>query len=297
MSDNKKYLWDIYNMSGRPYRFNEERAQEIIQKAKTGMTREALGREYGCKAQTIQRLLERYHAPYVNMDRDFSVPSCNQHYFDKIDTANKAYFLGFLFADGCNVMEKYEVTLHLQSCDRPILEAFKKEINSTLEIKRQSKILPNGETHYYDILKICGKYLCTRLNGLGMTPRKSATIAFPKEGEVPHAFFRDFLRGYVDGNGSLGWDHARRKYEVSITSSKIFCQQYHDYILKELGINCRFYEYKSRGDKPYEDCVISRKVESFKLMDYLYGNSELYLQRKYEKYLIAYNEMNDTKIA
>lgn len=284
-------------MSGRPYRFNEEQAQEIIQKAKTGMTREALGREYGCKAQTIQRLLERYHAPYVNMDRDFSVPSCNQHYFDKIDTANKAYFLGFLFADGCNVMEKHEVTLRLQSNDLPILEAFKKEIGSMLSIKTNSKVLPSGKVHYHNTLKMCGKYLCNRLNELGMTPRKSATITFPKDGEVPHEYFRDFLRGYVDGNGTLAWNCSKRHYLVSITSSKIFCHQYHDYILNELNVNCRYYEYKKRGDKPYEDCVISRKNDAFKVMDYLYKDSELYLQRKYDKYLIAYNEMNGTKIA
>lgn len=65
----------------------------------------------------------------------------NEHYFDKIDTPNKAYILGFFYADGCNIMSKSTVTMSLEETDKEILEKIRLEIGSErqLEFIEQSK--------------------------------------------------------------------------------------------------------------------------------------------------------------
>ena len=41
------------------------------------------------------------------------------------------------------------------------------------------------------------------LISLGCTPRKSLTITFPSERQVPQHLQKDFVRGYIDGDGSI----------------------------------------------------------------------------------------------
>lgn len=203
---------------GNKHMFTDEEIEDVIRKAENGVPRSTLRAEYHCGFSTIERILKEHNVQYVNIDKHHNIPSCNIHYFDSIDTPNKAYFLGFLFADGRNVYKKDEIKIQLQECDLHILESFKKEIESILPIKINRQAISNGEIRNYYILRMCGKHLCDRLNELGMTPNKSATISLPKEGEVPHEYFRDFLRGYVDGNGSISW--CSKRYCISITSSK-----------------------------------------------------------------------------
>lgn len=50
--------------------------------------------------------------------------SLNEEYFDVIDNQNKAYYLGLLYADGCNNVQRYAIHLDLQIDDREIIEKF-----------------------------------------------------------------------------------------------------------------------------------------------------------------------------
>lgn len=69
-------------------------------------------------------------------------------YFNVIDTEKKAYFLGFIYADGCiykrqkgNSLE-ISLNISIQSKDKEILEELEKELNiypSRLKIKHYYK--------------------------------------------------------------------------------------------------------------------------------------------------------------
>lgn len=50
----------------------------------------------------------------------------NDSFFEKIDTEEKAYFLGLFYADGCNYINgnASRVALSLQEDDKKILEIF-----------------------------------------------------------------------------------------------------------------------------------------------------------------------------
>ena len=60
----------------------------------------------------------------------------NESYFEKIDTERKAYWLGYLYADGFVGDEHYHnIVFSQKESDRYIVEAFARDINFTGEIR------------------------------------------------------------------------------------------------------------------------------------------------------------------
>jgi hypothetical protein len=119
-------------------------------------------------------------------------------YFNTIDTQEKAYWLGFLAADGaifCNGRQ-YSITLDLQLRDLHWLERFRDIIAPGATITK------HGDRSYS--VSIGSQEMVRDLMTLGIGPRKSNTLEWPS---VPEGFVIPFLLGYFDGDGSF----SRRK--------------------------------------------------------------------------------------
>jgi hypothetical protein len=85
-------------------KLTDEQKIEICNKYKTGeYTLIKLANEYNVKYPTVSSILK---VRKISLRKDISALhqkyTINQNYFDKIDTEEKAYFLGFLYADGYN---------------------------------------------------------------------------------------------------------------------------------------------------------------------------------------------------
>lgn len=119
-------------------------------------------------------------------------------YFESIDTERKAYWLGFLYADGC-VYEKNEnsksVILELHPDDKYLIEAFIKDIKSDRPICTNKR----GYVSVY----ISSTKMANDLIKLGCIPRKSLVLKFPTEEIVPSKLINHFIRGYMDGDGCI----------------------------------------------------------------------------------------------
>ena len=139
----------------------------------------------------------------------------NNRYFQNIDTPLKAYFLGFIFADGwvCANSEtrNYEFGMELQSEDKYILDELNKELGGIHNIfhAEASKINICGHEANRgdsDILRVYSKPLVMDLISNGISTNKTQKDIIPK---VSEEFFFDFLRGYIDGDGCY-WSTAQR---------------------------------------------------------------------------------------
>jgi len=119
--------------------------------------------------------------------------------FFKSWSPNMAYVLGVVCADGCLVEHGNGYhCLNITSKDRPWLEQIKDVLKAEQRIgaKRQAYQLQiRNQTLYRSLLE------------LGVTPRKSKTLQLPS---VPTDVFPDFVRGYLDGDGTvLVWQESR----------------------------------------------------------------------------------------
>lgn len=192
----------------------------------------------------------------------------NSKYFEKIDSIEKAYFLGLLFADG-NVYNN-TITISLKRCDRDILEKFKSSIE--------------GEMNIYDyknesILKFSDKLFKEFLIYQGVTPNKSLTIKYPK---IKKCFDRHFIRGYFDGDGCISIHKDKRdgsqRGQVNICSgSNYFIEELVDKLvsltnIKRNKIRC------PNGVYNIVDWGGLSDVES--IYNFLYKDTDLYIERK-----------------
>ena len=94
----------------------------------------------------------------------------NQHVFDSIDTEEKAYWLGFIFADGYVSTRDNTFEVSLKLSDFEHLEKLKKFLEWSGTVKKDS---------FRCRLSVVNKHLKQTLVNYGCTPRKSLTLKFP----------------------------------------------------------------------------------------------------------------------
>lgn len=181
---------------------------------------------YNVSVSTIRRYKEKYNLQ-VNRENARKRNSEKHtkwkydiHYFDVIDTMDKAYLLGFLCADGF-VTDHHEVGIAVNKRDIGIVEFFKQELKTNK---------PFYEKFYNDTsaieLRIQNTFLAEKLCGYGIVPRKSLVLNI--EDVIQQAKLTDkqvsvFLLGYFDGDGCISIGHRSKDnkeyFEMNITGT------------------------------------------------------------------------------
>lgn len=140
----------------------------------------------------------------------------NRNYFKCIDSPEKAYILGFFYADGYNSGTQVEFDQLDQDSD--ILEAIRKELDCDEETKISQYVqATNGKIK--DRLVFSSVDMCKDLNKLGAPKNKSLTLTFPTSDIVPKEYLNHFIRGYFDGDGCV-WNGKRKKMVVKDSTRK-----------------------------------------------------------------------------
>lgn len=209
----------------------------------------------------------------------------NEDFFNKIDTEEKAYFLGFLYADGTvrRPGTGYSFSINLQEEDGYMLENFKRMISyeGPLSFVPINKKIKTRKNQYN--LQICSKRLYENLQYLGCGPKKSLILRFPNEKQVPNHLINHFIRGYFDGDGCIYF--SKKGYtSVTIISSNIFCNELKDMVFSRIGVLSTVRQ-ASRCTKFTKIFSISDKNNITKFLDWIYKDATIFLKRKYDKYI------------
>ncbi|MCR4720939.1 MAG: LAGLIDADG family homing endonuclease [Lachnospiraceae bacterium] len=213
----------------------------------------------------------------------------DKNYFEIIDTSDKAYWLGFLYADGSIIRFYNEdktkirsMSLELTLCEQDYnhLIKFKDYIKSNVPIRKRTVHL-NEKEHIAYRLKINYTKICKDLIDKKCTPNKTYTIEFPTEDIVPHELMRDFLRGFFDGDGCVYYN-GNEKLSCNITGMYNVLESIRDYLLSNGIIRTFTKIHTKENSKACEYFLYGDSCIDF--LNYLYNDSSLYLDRKYEKY-------------
>lgn len=252
----------------------------------------------GLSTTQIGEKLKIYHKLVANVLQENGIErtgnnlrkyQLNEHYFDEINTPNKAYILGFFYADGCNIMNKSTIAMSLEEKDREILEKIRLEIGSERELefieqsKRKDK---DNNYHYKDMwrLLLFSSHMCKALEKLGMMPNKSLQLKFPEW--LNEDLYSHFIRGYFDGDGSLYmYQKKNGKYQptLTITSTKDFCERCLEILRNKTGVGGGIYDSSSHNGIT-KVLSIGGFVQLDKLLNWLYKDADLYMKRKYDIY-------------
>ena len=184
-------------------KYSEETIQKIIELRESGKGVTEIGTILGIARAAVSRNLKK-------LGYDTSRNPLYKNIFETIDTEEKAYWLGFLYADG--YVSKYnqiEVSLALE--DEEHLGKLKTFINTNTNIIK--------DDHRARLL-FCSQKLATDLARLGCVNGKSLILTFPTSEQLPDELVRHFLRGYVDGDGCLCC--TKKTQQFCITSTPEF---------------------------------------------------------------------------
>ena len=252
---------------------------------KDNLSTPIIGKMMGCNYQKICSILDEYGIKRTNKCR--RKYSLNENYFDDINTPNKAYILGLMYADGCNFPPKSTSNISLQESDKELLEKIKIEIESTQPLKFIDQSNRNDNGYSYNnmcTLNMYSKHVCETLTKLGVIQNKSLLLEFPN---ISSNLYSHFIRGYFDGDGSLYMykkSNGNVHITITYTSTEKFCKKLKEIIEKELGINCGIYDASCHNGITKVASITGVK-HPLKVLNWMYKDAELYLQRKYDKYI------------
>lgn len=193
--------------------------------------------------------------------------------FEIINNEEKAYWLGFLFADGnvqykdeINKPKRYAIELTLSEKDKPHLRKFEKFINCENIIKEKT-VKYKDKVYKAVRIYLSSKRMCDDLINKGCIPKKSSIKKMPK---LDEDLITHFWRGYFDGNGSI-WFTKTGNLNIELHSSLDMITSFKDYFKISTSI-----------DKP-SGCYRIRKSgeEALNILDKMYKNHSICLDRKY----------------
>ncbi len=206
----------------------------------------------------------------------------NEDFFSEW-TENMAYVLGYIYADGNLLDSKYNrgQYVSIRSTDLCIIESIRESLNSEHTITSEKNDFPRKRSY---VLRIGSKKIFGILERRGLCPRKSLIIDLPS---IPKIFFKDFLRGYFDGDGCVYLEKGKKigsfkRMSVIFTSgSKKFLESLEKQIRKECQTSKR-----DVCDSHRSFQLRYSTKDGLRVFSKMYKNQpELYLSRKYSKFI------------
>lgn len=249
---------------------------QIIADYEQGNSMAKVGKKWNCDPTTVKNILTAYNKKGRTLSearRNNLSYQINENIFENIDTPEKAYWLGIMYSDGYITKAKYTnyFGLSVSSRDKELLIKFKKFLGY------------NGEIHDYKVsggykvgapysrLIIGNNKIVSDLEKWGVIEKKSKKLS-----NIPNISFKDdFVRGYIDGDGSLRKDYPC--FQISGTKEMLLS------IAQYLDIQYHLYVDKTIYNLKYN------VNESRYLEKRLYKNAKVYLQRKYDIAVRSFN--------
>lgn len=150
-----------------------------------------IAKHYNISVQSLQRVMKRLG---ISTKR-YTV---NHDYFSEVDTEDKAYFLGFMYADGYNSSNRNQIKLKLKTEDKYILEKFASYLTTG-----QTPPIYQEKGSDTCSLQVSSNQLCQDLKKWGCGEAKAHTLTFPTFLVSQPFLMRHFIRGYFDGDGTI----------------------------------------------------------------------------------------------
>lgn len=280
----------IYKYCRKPYKKQNVRTtrtktidEKVIELYKKYNAASKVGDILSISRKLILKIVKEYDESLIERNRTYSTNKprkkykLNENYFEKIDTPEKAYLLGYLYTDGYNAEKNRTVKLGLHKQDSHVLDFFKKEIGIEVKLEKcKGNVLR---------LNIHSKKLSTDLSKLGCFQKKTYTLEFPTEEQVPNKYMSHFIRGAFDGDGCMYIRKVREKAKTgyaNFVGCKLFLNGINNYLHNVVGMTYRQITTINNNDV-FGELRYMSIPDIVKLKDFIYKDSSFHLDRKYNK--------------
>jgi len=260
----------------------------------------ATGKALNVSSKTIKKYFKEWNIEYDMPPRY----TCDETAFDQLNDQSM-YWLGFLAADGNVQKHKYSYTLKLElaSKDEQHLLKFK-------DFMKSNTILYNYENrnncdntkfkkdvYYSSQIRITSKYVFDKLAIFNIIPNKTHTYIVPQQ-LTNHPLLPHFLRGFIDGDGCYTYRYNNKSptitgIRISLIGNPLVVNQIFKIIKDKCQVNTGYCHNKSINTAQFE---FEAKDDVTKIVNYLYNDATIYLDRKALIALEAPKFVNMTKV-
>lgn len=242
---------------------------------KHGKSQAEIGEKFGISAQRVSDCFKYFEIPYVK--RSFYV---NDEFFDKIDSEEKAYILGFLVADGCvkEEVRKTKSSWRIAFCnsidDAEAIDLIHARICPEAKIVIPKNLYNRRKKPQY-ILQWTSEHMAKTLNSYNITPRKT----YDKNFKLPDDLLTDelwwhFIRGFFDGDGHVG---------DCVVEFVFTAEPFMNQVLKWFEhFNYRIYHIDGKTTDYWKVSIPTDKKLKSCIYHYLYDGASCYLTRKHD---------------
>lgn len=292
-----------YDMANRRNDWTREEEQEVVSLRAKGLPFKTIGNILNRSDRSVQVKHVRLTVPQKkpifkrkdNTDNYRRVYSVNDTYFSKIDSQKKAYYLGFITADGYvqavsnatrGKTKRNTLGIHIAIKDLSFLEEFKRDIESNAPIK-----IRDAKTSIYKgreivgtksiTLEVSSEQIVKDLSEYDIVQNKTYICKFPNK--LDKEFYPGFIAGLISGDGYVGvrTNHGRSSLNLrsSLSGTEMLISRVREILIKEIGFNPKKPIYDIKCSK----CLFTIEMnqdETLKMYQWMKDNGIHLLDRK-----------------
>lgn len=249
--------------------------ERIINLYQSGLSSHKISKTESVSKTTVLDILKRN-----NIERRQNIDGSLQRkytldsdYFNEIDTANKAYVLGFLVADGYNNEKDGAINLTIHEKDLEVLEFMNSEFKTNKPIYNVT-----GKPHKR--ITVNSRKMSKALASHGCGQAKTFITSFPN---IKEYLYSDFIRGYFDGDGYIG-GKANNAFELVGTIELL--SEIQDILIFNCELNkTKFHQRHKERDNNIRRLTYGGTNQLKRIYNYLYNNDNFSLDRKKAKFI------------
>lgn len=245
---------------------------EIIKLYNEGLSLRDLAKKYDVDKGVIKRRLIKNNIKLRNLSEVNRIYSFDESIFHKIDSHEKAYWLGFIAADGSVCGNSLKIGLSFR--DFSHLEKFKRFLKAEHPIHTYYPVV-KGKKYKSCEFSVRSDIMIADLLKLNITNNKSATL---QPAQIKDKYLNSYILGVVDGDGCFSVDKLGQM-KINIISSLPMCQ----FIMNTLAKHCNITPTKILEEKRSEGmnyCYFGGNNKTKSIIDFLYSDAQVWLDRK-----------------
>jgi hypothetical protein len=263
---------------GRPPHIKESQIADIVSSYTTCTAKELASRHTLSKRYILK--LWAKHGMKGKSRRKYAVDLA---FFETIDSPDKAYFLGFIAADGCVRKPMHGplvLSIRVSSKDEEVLVSFLKQLKSNIPVCHSPYTTPwNKVVQEASYVNVIGDKICGDLAKYNVVQRKTQDY---EPTWLPDRLMSHFTRGYFDGDGTIYKigakdGNASSHYRIAISVNEKTGSFFQSYLK---GNNIRSSLIEDKGSSLFQ-LRINDNLSKQRFIDLLYGDANgLFLTRK-----------------
>lgn len=262
-----------------PRFLDKKTLESVLSLYQEGFSTKSIAEKQRIPYQKVCSAIKRSGLMRSAYDQIYKIHKIKDDFFEKIDCEEKAYFVGFIYADGYLYKRSNRLSISLQNRDIYILERLRKLLKSDVPINPEAN-KNCSRINFYN------KKMYEDLEHKGLHQNKSFTIQFPSSDIIPNHLMRHFIRGYFDGDGSVctykqsAYNSLRGYY--SFVGNENFIKDLDAFLSLHI-FGHRTLSSKSNCPRCFNiSCGSKRGIKEF--YDFIYHESSIFLTRKKEKF-------------